>query len=157
MRGGLIGVLALLAFTGVAWAGDAATVGESKLAGYKFPTPATKVDDDGTFRKALDEVADQVHLKCGAVEAFGWTYDDPQKGQPMVDATIKAMTASGYAIKAIDYKPFAGRQAFPGLATGKKKQIVLIWVAEATDATLALCEATAEKTEPAKKDAEKKK
>jgi hypothetical protein len=143
MRGGLIGLLAVLALTGAAWAEDAkpdVTAGESKIADFKFPKPALVLEDDGTYRKALDDVSAQVKLKCGTLEAFGWSYDGIKKGQPLIDATIKAMTDAGYKIKAIAFKPFAGRQAFPGLATGKKRKIVLVWVADAAGATLVMCD-----------------
>lgn len=145
MRSGLIGFLAVLALSGTAW-GQAAqtdpTAGESKLVGFKFPTPATVLtDDDGTFRQTLDGAAKTAGLQCGALEAFGWAYESTEKGQPLVNATVKAMEQAGYKIKALNFKPSEKSQAFPGLATGtNKKSIVLIWTADPTAATLVLCE-----------------
>jgi hypothetical protein len=141
MRGCVLGVLAVLALAGPAWGEDAAPpmASESKLAGFKFPIPAAPLDDDGTYRATLNGVAAQAKLQCGALEAFGWTYEGADKGQPLVDSTVKAMTGAGYTIKAL--KPPEKSQAFPGLATGKKKKtVVLIWAADPAAATLVMCE-----------------
>lgn len=169
MRSGLIGFLAVLALSGTAW-GQAAqtdpTAGESKLAGFKFPSPATVLtDDDGTYRQTLDGAAKVANLQCGALEAFGWAYESAEKGQPLIDATIKSMTDAGYKIKALNYKPSEKSQVFPGLATGNNKSIVLMWAADPTAATLVLCEGQTPKKEASapkkethapKKDAPKK-
>jgi len=159
---GMIGLLTAVAICGSAQAAETAkgnsgsaaagastakpaaqTIAESKVLDIKFPIPGFALADDGTYRSALNLVAESFQESCAAQEAFGWEFGKISTGETIVNATMAAIGQAGYTISPLIMKEFSGKNVFPSSLTKGGRRIALIWATDKETAMMLACETKA--------------
>ncbi|WP_431856787.1 hypothetical protein [Azospirillum sp.] len=131
-----------------------------------FGEPAQLLDDDGTYADAMKRVANDLSQSCGAIESFGWEFNESdlaerqQHASKVFDSTMQAFVQAGYKLVERKVRAIPDPETVVFTAESKAKKLIMVWSPTGDATLLLLCDAGAGagagaapggKTPPAKK------
>lgn len=114
----------------------------SPLAQVAFPVQPFPLQDDGTYKEFLGNVANDVGRSCGGVESYGWEF--PKSDQRAMDRiyndTMDSFDKAGWKASRTKAKSIQDPETAAYLAKKGTRSLLVVWVPMRDSAMMMLCE-----------------